>query len=1736
MRHLRLVPCLILGAGLGAADTPAFAWAEGESPAVAPAARPGVNLAAAWGRSSIMSGGKLLHITIDEKDAAALDPAGITAAYDLRGAGAGRRELWARIGYEWARAPMRWRVAGAAAWNGLAADSATTDVMPIQTWNELGWIRLGDIDAPADGLRIELNWPRTEREDKGQKRPNRILGMLDCLCLAAPGAFRPAGLLKPGQDHRSDADRDAAARTFALPEAAGPERQRVALDGGWELANWDEEVVDPADRLGPVQGLPDLAALRWFSMAVPGDRNQAHPEFAFHHRFLLRTRVQVPASQAGRSFHLDIQRFSAIASVFVNGRLCAWSKNHSTAWQPDITAGIRAGQSNEIVVAVKDRYYSLDAGKDPKGWRGCWNLPDEFLTSNQGVANRHQLAIAADPTCGLTEPVALVAAGPTYLADAFVKTSVQRQELAAELTLANPGATPRTVSVACSVVPWSATGADSPPVKTLAPLRVTIEPGAARTVELKDAWGDPRLWWPDDVHLYQLVTAISEDGRPVDTARTRFGFREWTWDSSVFRLNGVKWQSWADLDQNYQPQELVRDRARTGRNLIRLWSNGGLGKMTRREVLDYCDEHGVLVRESGTFDGQLANYSTGLTEEAVVDGKKRRVARQVLFANWTEQLKAWTRTSRNHPSLFIWSAENEVTYINSANLGQRDQAEPAIRTAIRDGIQALDPTRPVMVDGGNALTDESMPVNGGHYTEFDNTHWRDLPDATYSLDHLFAPGFRSRGIWTFAAGRPIMNGEVFFAEGYTTDRFATVGGDRCFIGRSETTAARGLLARIFSEGWRWGGMASWHFWLADAGSDYLPAWQPVSVLCRQWAGSFGAGEQVARTLKVFNNTSRSEPITAAWELTIGGRRAADGRQDFPLAPGSEREWRIGFAIPALAASAAGELVVTAARGGKEVFRQARPIRVLIPASVPKPALSAAELAVFDPSGLVTAHLTARGIAHSVAVSADDIPAAAKVLVVGPDAIPAGLASDTRWYARADAGLRVLVLDQRHPLRYRALPADLDPLDDQPSGWEVLDAKAGKREPELRGRIAFAEDLTHPAFAGLDQADLFTWGDDHVVYRQPYRKGTRGFRSLVQCEESLACTALAECQTGDGLMLLSQLAIGGKLASNAVAQQAFAQLLNYAAGYAPARRAVTAATPADGQIARLLGATGVKHRIDADPLAAIAQDGLAVIDATPANLKALAGRADAVRAWCAKGNWMMLWGVSPDSLADFNALVRWNHVLRPFSTERVLLAVPADPLSAGLTLRDVVLDTGASMYPWMSLKRPDDNEFSWIVDHTDIAPFCTFPAPTAMGKSSDTDPGTDHWPRNMVNGFTSDDNWAFCYTIQLDKGHARRWTIELPKAEELAAIRIRPSRIYHPITHLTLRVDDDPTPIPVALRADPVTQEVALPAVQARRLTLEIDRWQERGDANIVVIDNLWLMVRRPDGYLRRVKPLLNIGGLVRYDEGRGGFLLNQIKLVEREVNPGNADKKRNLVKTLLANLGAVFAGQQTVIAGQQLAYAPVAIPDSRFNAYVGRGRQPAWFAGPGDLSALPVGEQAFAGVRFRLADFTTSPVPSAFMLRGRGATVKEAEIAGIAIGRSADALFLLHTCAKGGDLDGWERQVRQARERGKPLPEAPVLLTYRIRYEDGQTAEIPVRWGRDIGHWAVKDPRALPNAALAWTAPLADAKAGEQAAVWMMQWTNPRPAAAIAAVDLVAGEEKWGACAVLAITTATVRK
>ena len=70
------------------------------------------------------------------------------------------------------------------------------------------------------------------------------------------------------------------------------------------------------------------------------------------------------------------------------------------------------------------------------------------------------------------------------------------------------------------------------------------------------------------------------------------------------------------------------------------------------------------------------------------------------------------------------------------------------------------------------------------------------------------------------------------------------------------------------------------------------------------------------------------------------------------------------------------------------------------------------------------------------------------------------------------------------------------------------------------------------------------------------------------------------------------------------------------------------------------------------------------------------------------------------------------------------------------------------------------------------------------------------------------------------------------------------------------------------------------------------------------IDNLWFRARRSSGYFTKVKPLLNIGGLVKYPQGQGGIILCQVNVPAQEQAAQNAVRKQKIVSTLLQNLGA----------------------------------------------------------------------------------------------------------------------------------------------------------------------------------------------------------------------------------------
>ena len=596
----------------------------------------------------------------------------------------------------------------------------------------------------------------------------------------------------------------------------------------------------------------------------------------------------------------------------------------------------------------------------------------------------------------------------------------------------------------------------------------------------------------------------------------------------------------------------------------------------------------------------------------------------------------------------------------------------------------------------------------------------------------------------------------------------------------------------------------------------------------------------------------------------------------------------------------------------------------------------------------------------------------------------------------------------------------------------------------------------------------------------------------------------EVPVGEGLMLLCQLEVGSKLATNAVAQTLLLNLLDYAAHYKLEFRPVVAAVSSDPLLAKTLDAIGLEHTKADDALAALNTQNakIAIVHASPAHLNQLADNPSKVNAFCQAGGFIVLHDLTPAGLADYNRLVGFEHLIRPFGRERVALANPRHPLTAGLTTGDVVMRSGERIFGWTSDEFVADDEFSYVVDYRDVAPFAHF---------------ENDFKKLMVNGMVSADAWKYIVNLPVEECVFK---LTWPKPQTFEAMTWTGNTFYNPATQAEFTFDGGNKAVfDLAPNNDPQDFEIKPPRT-AKELVFKITKWDEvQNKRPISGLDNLALYAQRSPEFLATVKPLLNIGAMIFYQRGAGGILLVNLKFKETEAVPENAVKKRHILATVLRNLKAPFSGARTIIAGANLHYEPVDI--SKFcNAYR---NERGWF---GDkkftFAGLPSGRQTFAGVPFSVFEFETSPVPTVIMLGGNRVPGNlPSEVRGIPLNRKADALFFLQTARIDRRMNNNDRKKGQKYE----------LARYVVTYTDGQTVEIPIFSEIDIDDYKQREPKALPGAQIAWTR--AWPGADQTAVAYLQQWTNSRPSVELKSLDFVSGPDHRGVPALLALTAAS---
>jgi len=348
-----------------------------------------------------------------------------------------------------------------------------------------------------------------------------------------------------------------------------------------------------------------------------------------------RKEFEIPETDKGKKISIEFDGIFRNSTVWVNGQLIG---NHQSGYTPsnyDLTDVLRYGNEGKNVILVK-----VDA-TEYEGWwyEGCGIYRHVWLNKTDRLHVDRFGTYVTTPVVSQDQ------------ADVSIKTTIKNEYKVA-----------KTFTLISKIVDNKGVVLDT---KTSSQV---IEPFSSTEVSQKGTIQKSFLWTPETPNLYKVLTEVSENGNIIDTYKTTFGVRTIEINRNGVFLNGKLYpvkgtcnhQDFAGIGValpdkiNEYKLKLLKE---TGSNAYRCSHNP-----PTPELLDMCDRMGLLVLDE--------NRMLSSSEEGIRD------------------LKTMLYRDRNHPSIFMWSMENEES-IQGTVTGTR------ILATLVEATHKIDPTRPV---------------------------------------------------------------------------------------------------------------------------------------------------------------------------------------------------------------------------------------------------------------------------------------------------------------------------------------------------------------------------------------------------------------------------------------------------------------------------------------------------------------------------------------------------------------------------------------------------------------------------------------------------------------------------------------------------------------------------------------------------------------------------------------------------------------------------------------------------------------------------------------------------------------------------------------------------------------------------------------------------------------------------------------------------------------------------------
>lgn len=649
-------------------------------------------------------------------------------------------------------------------------------------------------------------------------------------------------------------------------------RETISLNGLWDFMPVYEEHID---------GIPDEIHYDAHPVTVPSSWRQSSDMFRidkygfdpFHMMDypdewnnagsgVLHRKVNITEEQLQNKLVLCIKGVFQQAYVYWNGKETARIQDSYLPLYVDLTDMAKTGENDLCIVCTGYNSCILKSGKEKKtGLAGSW-----FYKIYRGV----------------WQDVELYVIPKTNIADVEIITSVRKKKISVIAELESEK--DRSLEVQVRIFD------DTGEAKSFYSSRI----GAGK-LEISEDWENPVFWDTENPHLYNMELRLFADGVEVDSIKKRFGFREFWAEGEHFMLNGIRVNLRGD---SWHFQGMVQQTKEYALNWCRICKRYGVNSIRYHAnphpeyYLDAADEEGILIVD------ETAIYGSGKSMDASCEE---------YLNNCRSHIRGLVRRDRNHPSVVIWSLENEMRWVDGRDEYKKHVPEFMEIFHKEDGSGRL-----ISLDGDNRLIDkEHTEIASLHYN-IDGTinqwdrktpltigeHgglWYICPQNSSMYmgleaykDHetcakgvaikeqLFMEYARRKGV----SGISSFNFAYYFAESMPKEDIRV--GDRT-IKKNSLTINNGLLPEEYP------------IYSPNVTCAYAEAgMRPVTVIPREYDRCFFDGKAIERTLDIYNDTLGEKKVTLKIKAVQAGKEVYSAKEEFIQNPGETKTLSVRF--------------------------------------------------------------------------------------------------------------------------------------------------------------------------------------------------------------------------------------------------------------------------------------------------------------------------------------------------------------------------------------------------------------------------------------------------------------------------------------------------------------------------------------------------------------------------------------------------------------------------------------------------------------------------------------------------------------------------------------------------------------------------------------------------------------------------------------------------------------------------